>query len=387
MKRVAAMVTVLGVALYLGDRPVAAQNTILSAGFVPITNNIIERPDPGDWLMWRRTQDSWGYSPLTQIDKANVGKLKMTWTRGMGPGIMEATPLAYRGIIYLPNPSDVIHAIDGASGNLLWEYHRDLPEDITKVFGVPSIHRNMAIYGDQIVNTSADDFVYAVDAKTGKQTWENRIVDYRENSAQETSGPIIAAGKIISGRGCEPKGGPDACVITAHDAKTGKEIWRVHTIPKPGEPGNESWGDIPFAERKHVGSWMVPSYDPELHLIYIGTSVTSPAPKFMLAGNDKKYLYHNCTLALDVETGRMVWYYQHVVDHWDFDHPFERYLIDTAVTPDKSQVLWINPRLKPGERRPVVVCQHGLEGNRLYAGPPDGRVFVGHSHGETECGE
>jgi alcohol dehydrogenase (cytochrome c) len=362
MKRVAAMVTVLGVALYLGDRPVAAQNTILSAGFVPITNNIIERPDPGDWLMWRRTQDSWGYSPLTQIDKANVGKLKMTWTRGMGPGIMEATPLAYRGIIYLPNPSDVIHAIDGASGNLLWEYHRDLPEDITKVFGVPSIHRNMAIYGDQIVNTSADDFVYAVDAKTGKQTWENRIVDYRENSAQETSGPIIAAGKIISGRGCEPKGGPDACVITAHDAKTGKEIWRVHTIPKPGEPGNESWGDIPFAERKHVGSWMVPSYDPELHLIYIGTSVTSPAPKFMLAGNDKKYLYHNCTLALDVETGRMVWYYQHVVDHWDFDHPFERYLIDTAVTPDKSQVLWTNPRLKPGERRKVVTGIPGKTG-------------------------
>ncbi|MGD1074099.1 MAG: PQQ-binding-like beta-propeller repeat protein [Bryobacteraceae bacterium] len=358
MKRFAATATVLVATLV----PAFPQSGAPQTNFVPVTDQMIEKPDPGDWLMWRRTQDSWGYSPLTQITKANVSKLKMIWTRGMGPGLMEATPLAYRGTVYLPNPSDLIHALNGATGDLLWEYRRPLPEDIAKIFPVPSIHRNIAIYGDQIIDTSADDFVYAVDAKSGKLTWENRIVDYRENSAQETSGPIIAAGKIISGRGCEPKGGPDACVITAHDAKTGKEIWRVHTIPKPGEPGNETWGDIPYEQRKHVGAWMVPSYDPELHLIYIGTSVTSPAPKFMLAGNDKKYLYHNCTLALDVNTGKMVWYYQHIVDHWDFDHPFERYLIDTVVAPDKSEVLWINPKIKPGERRKVVTGIPGKTG-------------------------
>jgi len=323
---------------------------------------MLQNPDPGDWLQWRRTQNSWGYSPLNQITKANVSKLKMIWTREMGPGIQEAVPLAYRGILYLPNPSDLIQAINGATGDLVWEYQRQLPEDVTKIFPVPSINRNIAIYGNHIIDTSADDFVYALDARTGKLDWENRIVDYRENSAQETSGPLIAAGKIVSGRGCEPKGGPDACIITAHDAKTGKEVWRVHTIPKPGEPGNESWGDIPYEQRRHVGAWMVPSYDPELRLIYIGTSVTSPAPKFMLAGNDKKYLYHNCTLALDVETGKMVWYYQHIVDHWDMDHPFERYLIDTVVSPDKSQVLWINPRIRPGERRKVLTGIPGKTG-------------------------
>ena len=117
--------------------------------------------------------------------------------------------------------------------------------------------------------------------------WETQIVDFRKNAAQETSGPLIANGKIISTRGCEPKGGPEACVITAHDAKTGKELWRTRTIPRPGEPGNETWGDIPYENRWHVGAWMVPSYDPELNLLYVGTSVTSPAPKFMLAGNDK----------------------------------------------------------------------------------------------------
>jgi alcohol dehydrogenase (cytochrome c) len=332
------------------------------ASFVPVTDQMLQNPDPADWLMWRRTLNSWGYSPLNQITRGNVGKLKMIWTRGMGPGVQEATPLVYKGVMYLPNPSDLVQAINGATGELVWEYKRKLPDDVGKFLLVPSINRNLAIYGNYIIDTSVDDFVYALDATTGKLAWENRIVDYREDSAQETSGPIIANGKIVSGRGCEFKATPNGCIITAHDAKTGKELWRTRTIPKPGEPGNETWGDVPDASRRHVGTWMVPSFDPELNMVYIGTSVTSPAPKFMLAGNDKQYLYHNSTLALNADTGKLVWYYQHVVDHWDFDHPFERLLVDTAVAPDKSQVSWINPKLKPGERRKVVTGIPGKTG-------------------------
>ena len=332
------------------------------SSFVPVTDSMLQKPDPADWLMWRRTLDSWGYSPLNQINRGNVAQLKMIWTRGMGPGVQEATPLVYRGMMYLPNPSDLVQAINGATGDLLWEYKRNLPDDVTKHLLVPSINRNIAIYGDLIIDTSVDDFVYALDAKTGKLAWENRIVDYREDSAQETSGPIIADGKIISGRGCEFKATPNGCIITAHDAKTGKELWRTRTIPRPGEPGSETWGNVPDANRRHVGTWMVPSFDPELKMIYIGTSVTSPAPKFWLAGNDKTYLYHNSTLALSLDTGKIVWYYQHVVDHWDFDHPFERLLIDTPVNPDPASVAWINPRLKPGERRKVVTGIPGKTG-------------------------
>jgi alcohol dehydrogenase (cytochrome c) len=332
------------------------------SSFIPVTDAMLQKPDPADWLMWRRTLDSWGYSPLNQINRGNVAQLKMIWTRGIGPGVQEATPLVYRGIVYLPNPSDLVQAINGASGELIWEYKRNLPDDVTRHLLVPSINRNIAIYGDLIIDTSVDDFVYALDAKTGKLAWENRIVDYREDSAQETSGPIIADGKIISGRGCEFKAMPNGCIITAHDGKTGKELWRTRTIPRPGEPGDETWGNVPDKNRRHVGTWMVPSFDPELKLIYIGTSVTSPAPKFWLAGNDKTYLYHNSTLALHLDTGKMAWYYQHVVDHWDFDHPFERLLIDTSVNPDPAQVTWINPRLKPGERRKVVTGIPGKTG-------------------------
>ena len=126
----------------------------------------------------------------------------------MGPGIQEATPLVHNGVMYLPNPSDLLQAMNAATGELLWEYKRALPEDLTKHVPVPSINRNLAIYGNNIIDTSADDFVFAVDAASGKLAWEQRIQDYRELSAQETSGPIIARGKIFSTRGCEPKGGP-----------------------------------------------------------------------------------------------------------------------------------------------------------------------------------
>ncbi|MEO8097422.1 MAG: PQQ-binding-like beta-propeller repeat protein [Acidobacteriota bacterium] len=328
----------------------------------PVTNRMLAEPDPADWLMWRRTLNSWGYSPLSQITPANVGKLKMVWTRGMGPGVQEATPLVHAGVMYLPNPSDLVQAIDAATGELKWEYKRQWPTDLNKFIPVPSINRNLAIYGDTIIDTSADDFVFALNTATGKLAWETRIVDYREDPAQETSGPIIANGKIFSTRGCEVKFTPNGCMITAHDATTGKELWRTRTIPRPGEPGSETWGAVTDANRRHVGAWMVPSYDAETNLLIVGTSVTAPAPKYRLDGNDKQYLYHNSTLALDADTGKIVWYYQHIVDHWDLDHPFERLLVDTAVAPDPASVTWINPRIRPGERRRVVTGVPGKTG-------------------------
>jgi alcohol dehydrogenase (cytochrome c) len=328
---------------------------------VPVTDAVLQNPAAADWLMWRRTLDTWGFSPLDQVNRGNVDELGMVWTRGLGPGVQEGTPLVYAGVMYFPNPSDLVQAIDAATGDLIWEYRRSLPADLGDYFPVSSINRNLAIYNDTIIDTSADDFVFALDARTGELRWETQILDYRRG-AQQTSGPIIANGKIVSGRGCEPEGGPDACIITAHDANTGEELWRRRTIAAPGEPNGDSWGDIPDADRWHVGSWLVPSFDPALNLVFAGTSVTSPAPKFALAGNDLTYLYHNSTLALDADTGEIVWHYQHIVDHWDLDHPFERLLVDTAVAPDPASVRWINPQIRPGETRRVVTGIPGKTG-------------------------
>ena len=335
-----------------------------SGDVAPVTDAMLQDPDPSDWLMWRRTLDSWGYSPLDQIDRRNVDDLRMVWTRALSGGRQQGTPLVYDGVLYMPNPRDVIQAIDAVTGDLLWEHRRERPDDLEEfILRVLSEgNRNISIYGDLIIDTSNDDHVFALDAATGRVVWDTEILDYRKNPAHQTSGPIIANGKVVSGRGCIPKGGPDACVVTAHDAMTGEELWRTRMIPAPGEPGDETWGGVPYERRRHVGAWMVPSFDPELNLIYVGTSVTSPSPKYLLGGADKQHLYHNSTLALDVDTGEIRWYYQHLIDHWDLDHPFERLLVDTAVSPSASAVQWINPRLRPGERRKVVTGIPGKTG-------------------------
>ena len=361
-QRLGLCLTVLAVA---ASAPLAAAGQPdEDAGFVPVTDEMLQDPAPGDWLMWRRTLDGWGYSPLDQIDRDNVGDLRMVWSRALTEGRQQGTPLAYGGILYMPNPADVIQAIDAVTGDLVWEHRREVPDDIGDyVFNTLwENNRNIAIYGSTILDTSADDHIFALDAETGRMVWETQVLDYRTHPATQSSGPIVAGGKVVSGRSCMPAGGPDACVITAHDPDTGEELWRRRTIPAPGEPGDETWGGVPFEERRHVGAWMVPSYDPALNLLYIGTSVTSPAPKFLIGGADLRHLYHNSTLALDADTGEIAWYYQHLNDHWDLDHPFERLLVDTAVAPDPDAVAWINPRLQPGEERRVMTGIPGKTG-------------------------
>jgi alcohol dehydrogenase (cytochrome c) len=324
--------------------------------FVPVTDAMLQAPDPADWLMWRRTLDSWGYSPLDQIDASNVSELELAWQQPMGTGIQEATPLVYDGVMYVPNNGDYIQAFDAQTGKAVWEYRREYPDGVSG-----GTNRNLAIWGATIINASSDNQIYALDALTGRLVWETPVLEPTLR-ARASSGPIIADGKVITGRQCQPDAGHESCVITAHDAKTGRELWRTRTIPRPGEPGDETWGDVPMEQRWHVGTWMVPSYDPELDMIFIGTSVTIPAPKFMLGGNDNEHLYHNSTLALDADTGEIVWHYQHVVDHWDLDHPFERLLVETALAPDPQSVEWINPGLTPGERRKVITGIPGKTG-------------------------
>ena len=362
--------------------------------FVPVTDAMLQDPAPGDWLMWRRTLDGWGYSPLDQIDRGNVGDLRMVWSRALAPGRQEGTPLAYGGVLYMPQASDVIEAIDAATGDLIWQHRRDLPDDVYDfVGGNARNNRNIAVYDRFIINTSDDNYAFALDAETGEIAWETRIFDYRETPAGHSSGPIIADGRVVSGRSCRPRGGPETCVVVAHDALTGEELWRRRTVPAPGEPGDETWGGVPYEQRIHVGTWMPASYDPELRLIYQGTSVTSPAPKFMLGGIENTHLYHNSTLALDVETGEIRWYYQHMNDHWDLDHPFERILVDTAVAPDPDAVSWINPRIRPGEVRKVMTGIPGKTGvvytldretgEFLWATPTVAQNVIDHIDGAT----
>ncbi|MEO6151676.1 MAG: PQQ-binding-like beta-propeller repeat protein [Croceibacterium sp.] len=332
-----------------------------AAPFVPVTDAMIQRPDPNDWLSWRRTLDSWGYSPLAQVTRANVGQLRLVWVRPLDAGHQEGTPLVHNGVMYFPGPSDNITAMDAASGDVLWTHKRELPKDLAQSLTFPDTNRNLGIYGNLIIARGSDDHIYAVDAQSGKLAWDTQIMDYHKG-AKQSSGPIIADGLAITGRSCDQKGGPDACVITAHDARTGKEVWRTSTIARGDDPNDQTWGGTPLERRQQVGAWMNASYDPGLHLLYMGTSVSTPAPKFMLAGNQFTYLYHNSTLALDVRTGKIVWHYQHVVDHWDLDHTLPRILLDQQVAPDAREVTWINPRIDRTKTYQVVTGIPGKTG-------------------------
>ncbi|MCW5697496.1 MAG: PQQ-binding-like beta-propeller repeat protein [Bauldia sp.] len=336
--------------------PAWAQSSAFS-DYRPVTNEMLQNPDDGDWLSFRRTQNSWGFSPLAQITPDNITGLDLVWARGMDAGYNATTPLVHDGVMFLPNPNNVIFALDASNGDMLWEYRRTLPE------GTVGRNRSIAMYEDKIFTISADNFLVAVDALSGQLVWEVALADPGENP--NNAGPLIVNGMVVSGKSCPQAGPPESCYVAAYDTASGEELWRTLTIPSPGDPADESWAGVPYDSRAHVGSWMVPSYDPVTDLIYIGTSVTSPYAKFYFADPedvDDDYLYQTSTLALDPETGEIVWYFQHMRDQWDLDHPFERVLVDTAVTPNPDAVAWINPNLTPGEERQVLTGIPGKTG-------------------------
>src|SRR5215471_127167 len=299
--------------------------------FKPVTEAMLRNPASGDWLNWRRTDNAWGYSPLDQINRRNVQQLQLAWSWAMeNAGAQEATPLVYNGVMYLPNPGGVIQALDGATGDLIWEYRPDEKNGGQRAGGdleLRGIQRNLAIFGDRVFGTTSDAHIIALDARTGKRVWDTAVADPKLGYSY-TSGPIAVRGKVIAGMtGCS-RYKDDVCFISAHDAATGREVWRTSTIAKPGEPGGGTWGDLPLNLRAGSDAWIPGSYDPEAGLVYWGTAQAKPWAR-AVRGTDGAALYTNSTLALDPDTGKMKWYFQHIPgETQDMDEVFENILID-----------------------------------------------------------
>src|SRR5258708_22658404 len=240
--------------------------------FRPVTEPMLRNPAPGDWLNWRRTDNAWGYSPLNQINRQNVNQLQLAWSWAMDDtGANEATPLVYDGIMYLPNPRGVIQALDAATGDLIWQYRPQAPSVEAGSDASRGIQRNVAIYGDKIFGTTGDAHLIALDAQTGKLVWDTKVADSKLGYGY-TSGPIVVRGKVIAGMtGCS-RYKEDVCFISAHDAATGKQVWRTSTIARPGEPGGDTWGNLPLAFRAGSDAWIPGSYDPQANLVYWATA-------------------------------------------------------------------------------------------------------------------
>jgi alcohol dehydrogenase (cytochrome c) len=144
----------------------------------PVTDAMLRDPPPGDWLMWRRTYNAWGYSPLEQINKTNVKNLKLAWTWSLTNGATETTPIVHDGVLFIFNYADKVQALDAASGDLIWEYKRDLPAKLVSEGGNVLAKRNMAIYDDKLIVATSDAHLVALDAKTGKVAWDHTTADW-----------------------------------------------------------------------------------------------------------------------------------------------------------------------------------------------------------------
>jgi alcohol dehydrogenase (cytochrome c) len=326
--------------------------------FVTVTDQTIRAPKAEDWVFYRGNYQAWGWSALDQISTRNVKGLQLVWSRAMAPGINQATPLVYNGVMYLGNPGDVIQAIDAVTGDLMWEYRHPLETtDMRNQLGQRK--RAIALYGDNVYTVTWDNHVLALDARTGAKVWEtDRGGDlYVSNS----SGPIVANGVVMAGSTCQYSG--YGCYVTGHDARTGKELWRNTMIPRPGEPGDDTWAGSPYESRWMTGVWGHLTYDPELDLVYYGSSGVGPASEAQRKMPGATMAGTNTRFAVRPKTGEVVWKHQVLPrDNWDQECTFEMMTMTTAVNPDASVMLSVNPaaRGKPRKTLTGVPCKTGI---------------------------
>ena len=311
--------------------------------FRPVSTEELNQPDAADWLNWRRTPDGHGHSPLTKITRDNVSRLSMSWSMAMHEGSNQPTPLVRDGVMFLTHAHNKIQAIEAATGELIWEYQYTFPP-ASKMLGGPT--RNIALWQDRLFLTTYDAAIVAIDATTGAELWRTEKADYRE-AFTHSAGPIVANGIVISGiNGCELFT-QDGCFITGHDPTTGVELWRTATLAEPGTPEYATWGNVAPDRRGGGDIWIAGSYDPELDLVYFGTSQPKPwaAPSRGMSVEDAA-LYTNATLAVRPKTGELVWHFQHIPGETiDMEVGFERILADidgeqTLLTVGKDGILW-----------------------------------------------
>ena len=318
----------VSIVLLAGALSIAAPASAQEDELVPITDAMLQDPDPDDWINWRRTLDGWGYSPLDQITTENVHRLQLVWGWSIGPGLSQPTPLVHDGVMYIPNPGNGVHAVNAATGERLWQYAGNDERSEDRPNRGPSRgSRSIALYGDKVYLNTTDARIVALDARTGEVAWNHTVAD-RTLGYRYSSGPIVVGGRIVAGMtGCQNYKN-DVCFISAHDAETGEEVWRTSTIARPGDPGGDTWGDLPLMYRAGSDSWIPGAFDPETNLTYWSTSQAKPWARISRA-TDGDALYTNSVLALDAATGELQWYYQFVPgETHDLDDVFESVLID-----------------------------------------------------------
>ena len=315
----------------------------------PVGEERLLNPEPENWLMYRRTYDGWGYSPLDQIDTENVSNLEPVWA--FSTGITEghqSPPIVNEGVMFITTPGAQVIALDAVTGEQIWRYRRQLPFDLMQSHPT---NRGVALFEDLALVATVDAFVVALDARTGEVVWETQVEDYRSGYYM-TLAPLVAGGNVMVG----VSGGEYGIrgFVAALDARTGDAVWKTYTIPAPGEFGNDTWpGDSWQTGGAPV--WLTGTFDPELNLSFWGTGNPGPWVGDVRPGDN---LYTNSVIALDVSTGELKGYHQyHWNGSWDWDEVSAPLVMNvdrdgrsirSLVHPGRNGYLWVLERSADG---------------------------------------
>jgi alcohol dehydrogenase (cytochrome c) len=281
--------------------------------YTPVTAERLKRPEDGNWLLFRRTYDGWGYSPLDEINRDNVSRLQPVWSFATGQVEgHQAPPIVNNGVMFVATPGNQLLALEAKTGNVLWRYKRPFPEDMTPLHPT---NRGVALWGDKVLFAAAEAVLVALDARTGKEVWTAKVDDYKVGHYMSLA-PLIVDGKVmvgVSGGELGIRG-----FLAAYDAETGKPLWKTYTVPAPGEPGSETWpagGD--HYRRGGASIWMTGTYDPETNLAFWGTGNAAPWFGDQRPGDN---LYTTSVVAFDATSGAIKGHFQyHPNDSWDWD--------------------------------------------------------------------
>ena len=368
MPRVRTIACVIGVvcAVRMGTAqrgqppPVPAPVPAILQNYKPVTAEDLLNPPAGDWPMFRRTYDGWGYSPLDQITPRNVARLQPAWVVATGvTSGHEATPIVHGGVMFVATPSSQVLALDAKTGRLLWRYRYRVPEDALMSH---QTSRGVAVYGDKVYLAAGNAVLVALNARTGQEVWTTPVAENKTGHYMSLA-PLVADGKVMVGPSGSDRG--IRGFVAAFDADTGKEAWRVYTVPAPGEPGSDTWPKGEEWKTGGAGIWMPGNYDPDTRLAYWGTANGYPWVGDRRPGDN---LYTSSTVAIDVTAGKLKGHHQyHPNDSWDWDEVSPPILVDYRrgnrtvkglVNPARNGYLWFLERtdgpIKFIDARPFV---------------------------------
>jgi alcohol dehydrogenase (cytochrome c) len=290
------------------------------------------RSEPQNWLTYYGAYDGQRYSPLDQINTENVRRLAPAWvfqagSTGLHAGkstySFEAAPIVVDGIMFVSAWDGWVWAIDARTGSELWRYKHAIPYDVSLCCG--NVNRGVAVAQGKVFVVTLNAHIIALDAETGKKVWDETYGDVRAGESA-TVAPLVVKDMVIvgsSGGEFGTRGHLDAFKL-----ETGERVWRTYMVPKPGEPGSETWPADGEAWARGGGNcWVTGTFDPELNLIYVGTG--NPAPDFDGGVREGDNLYTDSMVAVDADSGEIKFHYQYTPhDLWDYDSTMEHILFE-----------------------------------------------------------